>query len=343
METKVIKFIDIGVAEYGDIAVKEPGDNDVVVNMSFTTISNGTERENLMGVNCNARSKYDPGEKPGGFPRICGYSGSGIVEWAGRNVTAAAIGDRVVASSGFHMKHLVRNEKLVTKIPDSLTLESAAICHIANFPLGGVRKAEVEIGESALVVGLGILGIFSIQFMKCCGAYPVIAADFNEERRRLALEFGADYALDPGSGSYIEDIRRITEGRMINAAVEVTGSGAALDRTLDCMTFFGRISLLGCTRNPNFTIDYYRKVHYPGIKLIGAHAGARPKEESHRDHWTEKDDIETVIRLAAADRIKLGELVRETHSPTEAKEVYARLAADKDFPVCVQFDWRNVK
>ena len=341
MKTRTIRFVDVGVADYAVCEVPDPTEDEVVVNTSYTTISNGTERENLLGLQCNARQPYDPKWVPHGFPRVLGYSGSGIVEWVGKNVTSVKVGDRVACSSGTHRKHLVRPERLVTKLPENLPLCDAAIAHIANFPLGGVRKTRVEIGESACVTGLGILGLFAVQYMKCAGAYPVIAADLNPARRELALTLGADFALNPADADYVEQIRALTEGRMVQAAVEVTGSGQALDRLLDVMAFRGRIALLGCTRDPNFTIDYYRKVHYPGIELIGAHAGARPQTDSSRDAWTEKDDVVTVLRLAVAKRIVLGGLIQETHRPTEAPEVYARLANDKNFPVCVQFDWRD--
>ena len=341
MKTKTIQFVDIGKAAYSELETADPTENDVVVNMRYTTISNGTERDCLLGRRGSAALPYDPDEKPGGFPRILGYSGSGVVEWAGKAVTSVRVGDRVACSSGTHRKHLVRPEQLVTKIPDSLSLSDAALCHIANFPLGAVRKAEVEIGQSALVAGLGILGIFSVQYLRICGAYPVIAADPKPERREMALRFGADFALDPTRADYVSAIRDLTEGRMIQAAIEVTGVGAALDQTLDCMARLGTVALLGCTRDPHFTIDYYRKVHYPGIRLVGAHAGARPPHDSFRGYWTEKEDVETVIRLAAGGRLALGALVQETHAPAEAPEVYARLVSDPDFPVCVQFDWQN--
>ena len=121
-------------------------------------------------------------------------------------------------------------------------------------------------------------------------------------------------------------------------AIEVTGNGKALDGVLDCMAEFGRVALLGCTRSSDFTIDYYRKVHGPGITLIGAHTRARPKFESHRGWWTERDDFEAAIRLIRLGRLDLASLVEEVHSPLDAKEVYARLAAGGGFPV-VQFDW----
>ena len=103
---------------------------------------------------------------------------------------------------------------------------------------------------------------------------------------------------------------------------------------------FGRVALLGCTRNSDFTIDYYRKVHGPGISLIGAHTLARPQAESSHGWWTLKDDIETMRRLTALGRFHLSDIVDETHSPAEVKEIYERLANEKTFPI-VQFDWRD--
>ena len=341
MNTNVIRFTDVGVAKYEEIKVPNPTADDVVINMSFTTISNGTERDAVLGVNSSKKTDNPFVTPADHFPLLTGYSGAGIVEWVGKNVTSVKVGDRVATASGYHAKHLVRPERLVNKIPDSVSLQSAAIAHIANFPLGGVRKTEIEIGESALVVGAGILGIFAVQYLKICGACPIIVSDFSEERRKTALALGADYALDPSDIQYIQKIKKYTDSRMINVAIEVTGSGAALDQTLDCMAFLGRVSLLGCTRTPDHIIDFYRKVHYPGIKLVGAHAGARPQIESGKYYWTEKEDIITVMRLAALGRIKMEELICETHSPQEAPQTYKRLAYDKAFPLCVQFDWRN--
>ena len=117
---------------------------------------------------------------------------------------------------------------------------------------------------------------------------------------------------------------------------------SGLDGALDCMAKFGRVALLGCTRNKDFTIDYYKKVHFPGISLIGAHTLARPDVESHPGYFTHTDDIKALLKLLKYKRITLLDIIKETHSPTECGEVYNRLVNDKDFPIGVQFDWRNV-
>ena len=108
------------------------------------------------------------------------------------------------------------------------------------------------------------------------------------------------------------------------------------------MANFGRVALLGCTRSSDFTIDYYRKVHCPGITLIGAHTRARPANESSENWWTEKDDAEAIINLVKTGRIDLKRLIEETYSPIDALKVYERLANNSAFPI-VQFDWTRLE
>jgi hypothetical protein len=99
--------------------------------------------------------------------------------------------------------------------------------------------------------------------------------------------------------------------------------------------------LLGCTRDSNFSIDYYRKVHGPGITLVGAHTNARASVESSHGNYTHIDDIKTVLKLCSLGRLTLKDLIKEVHKPCDCPSVYTRLAKDKTFPVGVQFDWRE--
>ena len=123
-----------------------------------------------------------------------------------------------------------------------------------------------------------------------------------------------------------------------NVIIEVTGKGPALDTALDAVAPFGRLALLGCTRDSNFTINYYRKVHGRGVTLVGAHTNARPDRESSPGWWSTRDDALAFIRLLERGRVSLDGFVDEVHSPAECGEVYARLAESGSFPT-VQFDW----
>ncbi len=334
MLTKQIVFQRPGVAELCDAEIREPKENEVQVRLSVSSVSSGTERANLSGeINV---SVFDTAETAV-FPRFGGYSSAGTVEKVGSGVTGLRPGDRVALSWSTHCRIQNIAAENVFRISDRISFRDAALFHIASFPLAAIRKCRLEIGESAIVMGMGILGLSAVRLLRAAGAVPVIAVDPSPEKREKALRNGADFAFDPYAPDFAESVKGLTNGGA-RTAIEVTGVGKALDGVLDCMARFGRVALLGCTRHSDFSIDYYHKVHGPGITLIGAHAAARPKADSGNGWWTQADDMQTLIGLTETGRLDLSALVDEVHSPQEAPTVYERLLHEKTFPV-VQFDW----
>ena len=317
--------------------VEAPGENDVIVRTQFSTISPGTERANFTG-DPNVSGAAGPSVS---FPRSCGYSSAGIVLEVGANVRTVKPGDRVICYWGVHADINRVPENRVVKIEyGNVDLREASALFIATFPMAAIRKTGLEVGESCMVMGLGLLGQFAVRIAKAAGAVPVIACDPIQSRREDALKGGADFVFDPMKPGFADEVKRLTGGG-VNSAIEVTGFGAGLDETLDCMAKMGRVALLGCTRSSDFTIDYYRKVHFPGIELLGAHTLARPENESYPGHFTHCDDLRALIRLCAYNRIDVNSMLSELHSPAECQEVFDRLAYEKNFPICVQFDWRE--
>ncbi len=337
---KQIVFTKAYTAEYLAVEEKsfeELNPNEVVVKTFFSTVSAGTERANFIGE--KAVSVFSDAEVP--FPRTVGYSSAGEVVAVGAAVTKVNVGDRVVVYWGKHVNYNVVPETNVVKIEnEKVSYEEAALALISTFSLAAIRKVNLEIGESMLVMGLGILGQIAVMLARAAGAYPVIACDPIAERRAEALKNGADYAFDPLEMDFTKKVRCVSGGG-VQTAVEVTGLGAGLNETLDCMARLGRVALLGCTRNSDFSVDYYHKVHGPGITLVGAHTSARPNVESYPSYYTHEDDIKAILRLCGGGRILLKNLLKETHCPQECQEVFMRLATDKNSPIGVQFDWRK--
>jgi len=338
---KQIVFTEKNKAELLDVENKILKPNQVRVKTVYSTISNGTEKANITGnPMVSLCSTPDDVVK---FPRSSGYSSSGIVVETGENVKNLKVGDRVAMYWSKHMLYNVLDEKNAVKIEsDKVSFEEASIAHIGTFPLAAIRKTKLEIGESIIVMGLGTLGLMAVHFARAAGAVPVIAVDPVKERREKAMEFGADFAFDPFEDDFVDKVKSVT-GSGVNVAIEVTGQGAGLNEVLDCMAPFGRVALLGCTRESDFSVDYYRKVHGPGITLIGAHTLARPENDSYPGYFTTTDDIKSILKLCAAGRINLKNMIDETHSPTECTEVYNRLISDRTFPTIVQFNWEDLK
>ena len=336
MKNQSILFTSPCVAELLESEMPVVEEGEVLVRLARSTVSAGTERANLVG---------DPNVRPVKgkevpFPRRSGYSSAGVVVEVGQGVDRVKVGDRVAVSWSVHSTYCKLKQQNVYRLPDEIGFDEAALVHIATFPLAAIRKCRLEIGESAIIMGLGVLGLMSIGLLRAAGAVPIIAVDPVESKRRQAMALGADYALDPFAHDFCENVKRLTNGGA-QVALEITGNGKGLDGVLDCMAKFGRVALLGCTRSSDFTIDYYRKVHGPGITLVGAHTVARPKNDSSNGWWTEADDAQAILRLLATGRLNFASLIEETHSPVEAPEVYHRLATEKFFPI-VQFDWEQL-
>lgn len=334
MTGSYIVFESIGKAVLKQFEVQQPRAGEVLLENDYTVVSAGTERANLMNLpNTSLTFPYHPG-----------YCGIGRVIAIGDGVKNIKIGDRALANFSGHRSHAVQSTADMTVVKDD-RIESldAAFVVIAAMGLQGVRKLQLQLGESAMVIGLGILGIFATQAAALDGAIPVIVSDFDKKRRELALTLGADYAFSPDEENLPEKIKELTYGKGADAIVEVTGAAAALQQALTYVAWEGRISLLGCTRVSDANIDFYKYVHKPGVSLIGAHTFVRPKVDSYHGYWTAQDDYRTLLALIAAKKLKVRPVISEVVSPACAPEIYKRLAEEKNPPLGIVFDWEKVR
>ena len=329
-----VVFESIGNAELKPFEVPSPGPGEVLLENDYTVISAGTERANLLNLPNTSNV----------FPFHPGYCGIGRVVDAGEGVENVAIGDRALVDHGGHRSHSIQKAAKLTVVGDDrIDSLDAAFVVIAAMGLQGVRKLRLELGESAMVIGLGLLGIFATQLAKIDGAIPVIVSDFDRTRRDLALKLGADHAFSPEEEDLAEKIRDLTNGNGPDGIVEVTGVAAALQDALTYVAWQGRISLLGCTRVSDAEIDFYQFVHRRGVSLIGAHNFVRPKEDSYPGYWTNRDDYRVLLALIAAGRLRVRPIISEIVPPDYAPDIYNRLAEEEHPPLGIVFDWREAQ
>ena len=338
MSNKSIVFTEKNVAQMLELETPEIKENEVLVKIVSSAVSAGTERANIVGD--PNTSIYSKPTDEAVFPRFGGYSSSGIIKKVGANVKSLKVGDRVALSWSRHAQYCAVKESRAYKIPDNVSFPAASLVHISTFSAAAIRKCRLEFGESAIVMGLGVLGLVAVSLLRAAGASPIIAVDPIKEKRERALSLGADYALDPFEPDFCNKVKELTDGGAA-VAIEVTGNGKALDSVLDCMRRYGRVALLGCTRSSDFTIDYYRKVHGPGITLIGAHTLARPALESQNGWWSERDDAKAIIKLISSARLDFDSLIEQIHTVDNYKAVYERLISEPSFPILV-FDWSKL-
>lgn len=337
MTGSYVVFESIGKAILKTFEVTPPLADEVLLESDYTVISAGTERANLINL-------PNTGTDENGFPFLPGYCGAGRVIAAGKDVTNLKVGDRVIIAWGGHRSHTIKKAQTVLKIEDdSIDLLDAAFAHIASFSFLGVRKLKIELGESAMIAGMGILGAFAVQIASLSGAIPVIASDFDPARRDLALKLGAAAAFSPDEENFVEKVKAATGGSGPKAVVEVTGSARAMQQALEYIAWEGRLSLLGCTRVSDVPVDFYKYVHRRGISLIGAHTFTRAQQESTPGRWTEHDDYRTFLKLVAAGKLQTRPLISEIVSPESAHAVYARLAEMKNPPLGIVFNWNKIR
>lgn len=332
MNAKVIQFVSQGKAELLDIDFPDPSDiapDMVYLKTICTLISPGTEFACING----SVSKNQ-------FPMTLGYSAVATVMAVGANVTKFAVGDRCLCYHSAHRNYqLMPEHKLVKIVHDSLPSEEAVYCVVGCMGFQGVRRCRPEFGESLMVMGLGLLGQFAVQTAHLSGCFPVIALDYNEKRRQIALESGADYAFSPGDPELEEKVRAVTDGKGADSVIEVTGNPQAVVQGLKLTARFGRVSLVGCSRTPTENIDFYNLVHRPGISIIGAHNQARPMDDRRPGVWTMAEDMALLLKYMDAGRLQCKNLHTMTADPAEAPGIYDRVYNRDPDLLGVVFDW----
>lgn len=331
IDNKSILFTDIGVVDVQTQPLDIPDTlqrDDLLLQTEYTLISPGTEMDCLMARIADKS-----------FPKCLGYSAVARVLRRGAEATDFQEGARVLVYHSSHRAFLIKNKADVVKVPDGLSPEEAIFAVTGCMGLQGVRKVRLELGESLMVMGLGLLGQVALQAAARSGAFPCIALDFNPLRRDIALRHGADAALAPDDPDLTAKLRDLTHGQGLNAVIEVTGNPEAVKQGLAHMAPFGRIALVGCSRTPTTDIDFYNLVHRPGIEIIGAHNFARPKNDSYPGYWTMRKDMATLMELIRAGRINTRDLITDIAKPEDAPAMYRKFIDRDPNTLGVIFNW----
>src|SRR5262249_25454396 len=131
------------------------------------------------------------------------YSAAGTVVAVGPDVRGWQPGDRVSYPGNHAAAELLtlgHERGRLWKLPPGLDAERAALACIARYGMGASVRAGVPLGRSAAVLGLGVIGQFTLRCLRAAGAHPVVGIDAVRMRREAALAAGADHAIDPGAG-----------------------------------------------------------------------------------------------------------------------------------------------
>lgn len=276
--------------------------------------------------------------------KALGYSCSGVVVGVGDGVSGFKVGDPVACAGGGKANHaevVLVPENLAVKIPEGCGLRDAASVTMGAIAMQGVRRAAPELGEIFAVIGLGLLGLITVQLLKAAGC-RVIALDLDEERVELARELGADYSFLNSGKSLNADIANITGGHGVDATILTAASESSeiVQQAMELTRKKGRVVVvgvigLGLRRSPFYRkeIDFLISCSYGPGRYDQAY------EEKGVDYpypyvrWTEKRNMEEYLRLVAAGRIQLNELLEREYPVTDAPQAYEELIREGEKPV----------
>lgn len=271
-----------------------------------------------------------------------GYSASGIVTAVAEDVSEFHVGDRVAcAGVGFasHAEVLSVPKNLCVHLPQAVSFEDGAYGTLGAIALQGVRLAEPTLGESVVVIGLGLVGQLTVQLLKANGC-RVFGLDLDPSRVSLALELGADAALVSGDETE-KKINEWTRGRGADAALitAATDSNQPVELAAKVSRLKGRVIVVGMTgldipRQPFFSRE---------LKLIismsyGPGRYDPDYEEKGHDYplpyvrWTEKRNIESFLELVADKRVNVDRLTTHRFRIDEAERAYRLISGDSPEP-----------
>jgi len=330
-----VVFTDVRQVEVQPAEMPTPGPGEMLVRTTRTAISTGTELTMLMS-DFPEGSKWD---QITNYPCFPGYSHVGEVVEVGAEVEGWQPGDRV-ASGGRHAAWITLAPAQAHRIPDGVDDEVATLWMLGRIAFNGMRRGGLQMGESVVVFGLGIIGQFVVQLARLDGARPVIGVDLSPMRREFAEIGGADLVLDGAADDVAEQVSAATRERMADCVFEVTGVAALIPREMDLLHRMGRIVILSSPRGKT-EFDFHDYVNSPSHTIIGAHNGSHPQVATPYNPWTPHRNTELLFDLIAAGEVTIEHIITHRYAWQDAPAAYEMLMADRGQAGAVILDWSD--
>ncbi|HCK67623.1 MAG TPA: oxidoreductase [Anaerolineae bacterium] len=360
---QLIQNIKNGKTTIEDVPVPTPRDGQALVKVSASLVSAGTERmlvefaeKSLVG---KARSRpdlvkqvLDKAKREGITPTLqaalnrldqpmaLGYSSAGTIVALGKNMTGFKVGQRVAcAGFGFatHAEYNVVPKNLLTPLPKNVDFESAAFTTLGAIALHGFRLAETQIGENVAVIGLGLLGLLTIQIADAAGC-NVLGIDVDPERVKLASSLGLQAVTRPeaeASASALSlsrgfDAVIICADTSSNDPIELAG---VISRDRGRVVATGAVGL-----NIPRKIYYEKEIAFINSRSYGPGRYDSDYEENGNDYplgyvrWTEGRNFQAIVDLMASEKLKVQPLISHRFPIERGVQAYEVITGKKKEP-----------
>lgn len=264
-----------------------------------------------------------------GQPLPLGYCNVGQVLAVGEGVTDISVGDRV-ASNGPHAEVVCVPRNLVAKIPDKVSDEEAAFTVIGSIGLQGVRLLNPTLGETVVVIGLGLIGLLAADLLRLNGC-RVIGVDLDEQKLKLAAQKGI-ITCNPSQGdSPVKFVESITNG--VGADGVIITASAKSDEIISQAALMsrkrGRIILVGVIGLNLSRAEFYEKeLSFQVSCSYGPGRYDDDYEQKGADYplpfvrWTENRNFQTILQLIESGLLDVKPLITEVVPLDEYQTIY---------------------
>ncbi|HQV93804.1 MAG TPA: bi-domain-containing oxidoreductase [Anaerolineales bacterium] len=357
---QLLQNIKTGKASVEDVPIPTPREGQALVKVSASLVSAGTERmvvefaeKSLIG---KARSRpdlvkqvFDKARREGFLntaqaafnrldqPMALGYSSAGTIIALGKNMRGFKVGQRVTCAGGGYAVHAEYNivpKNLLTSLPKNVDFESAAFTTLGAIAMHGFRLAEPQLGENVAVIGLGLLGLLTIQIASAAGC-NVLGIDLDPKRIALASSLGLEAVSRQRAESTSQlftanrgfDVVLICADTSSNDPVELAGV-IARDRARVVAT--GAVGLTLPRK-----IYYEKELSFINSRSYGPGRYDSNYEENGQDYplgyvrWTEGRNFQAVVDLMESGKLKVKPLITHRFPIEKATQAYEVITGKK--------------
>lgn len=307
------------------------GPDQVRLETLFSGISAGTELTTYRGSNPYLTKRWDDrsrlfveGASSVDYPVTGrGYEEVGRVVEVGDQVSGLAVGDLVWGTWGHRSGTVQQADRAARRVLSRAVDPRIGIfSQIGAIALNVVLDADIHIGETVAVFGLGVPGQIVAQLARLNGA-RVIGIDGIAARRELATALGADLVLDPAGGGVAERVKDLTDGRGADVCLEVTGNYHAMHEAIRSVAYSSRVCVAGFMQGEGVGLRLGEEFHHNRVAVTASQISGVSPSLQHR--WDSYRLAKTAMDLAVSGRLRLLELITHTFPVAEAGAAFTLL------------------
>jgi polar amino acid transport system substrate-binding protein len=275
-------------------------------------------------------------------PTALGYSCAGQVMDVCGDVDGLSRGDWVACggSTANHAEIVCVPKNLVVPMPEGVKTEAAAFATIGAVALQGVRLAEMRLGEKVAVIGLGLVGLLTVQLLRASGC-RVLGIDVDPVKLSLGKELGCDLTVHATDESLEEQLLLFTSGYGVDATIITAGTSSSkpVEQAGEMTREKGRVIVVGATgleipREP----FYHKELEFRISRSYGPGRYDPQYEEDGHDYpygyvrFTERRNMACFLELVQSGQMQLAKIITHRFPVDDAPQAYTLISGEKKEP-----------